>query len=209
MVSDEDNSDSQAEGASGEDDEDMASEEGESEIEDDTGVNNDEDDVKESTRGRVMDKDGVYKAPKLNAVTYEDAKDKKDRKKAEYERKRIGKTGLVEELKREMTDAPEELFMGGVAKKGKTSRFQDALERSEMEAFKRVSMTTKEKKALRTKNFEEMQDRLETLDDDFAAIQSIVRRTGAKGSDEAVQSAEKDAASSKFAKSLKSFIEKP
>ena len=49
-----------------------------------------------------------------------------------------------------------------------------------------MSMTSKEKKALRNKNFEEMQDKLETLDDDFAAIQSIVRRTGGKGSDEAV-----------------------
>ena len=72
-----------------------------------------------------------------------------------------------------------------------------------MEAFKRVSMTAKEKRAIRTNKFEEMQDRLETLDDDFAAIQSIVRRTGAKASDDAVQSAEKDAASSKFSKSLK------
>ena len=55
-----------------------------------------------------------------------------------------------------------------------------------MEAFKRVSMTAKEKRAIRTNKFEEMQDRLETLDDDFAAIQSIVRRTGAKASDDAV-----------------------
>ena len=79
-----------------------------------------------------------------------------------------------------------------------------------MEAFKRVSMTTKEKRALRNKNFEEMQDRLETLDDDFAAIKSIMRRTGAHGSDDAaLDSADKDATSSKFAKSLKSFIEKP
>lgn len=69
-----------------------------------------------------------------------------------------------------MGDAPEELYMGGVAKKGKSARFQDALEREEMDAFKRVSMTTKEKKALRTRNFDEMQDKLEGLDDDFAAI---------------------------------------
>ena len=54
-----------------------------------------------------------------------------------------------------------------------------------------------------------MQDKLETLDDDFAAIQSIVKRTGQKSSDSAVESAEKDAASTKFAKSLKQFIEKP
>ena len=150
----------------------MGSEEGESEIEDDTGKGGESEEIetKEQSRGRLVDKDGVYKAPKLNAVTYEDSKDRKNRLKAEYERKRIGKTGLVEELKREMTDAPEEVFMGGVAKKGKASRFQDALEREEMDAFKRVSMTTKEKKALRNRNFEEMQDKLETLDDDFAAI---------------------------------------
>ena len=108
-----------------------------------------------------------------------------------------------------MGDAPEELYMGGVAKKGKTARFAEALERDEMEAFKRVSMTTKEKKVLRNRNFEEMQDKLETLDEDFAAIQSIVRRTGSKATDSAVDSADKDAAGTKFAKSLKQFIEKP
>jgi len=54
-----------------------------------------------------------------------------------------------------------------------------------------------------------MQDKLETLDDDFAAIQSIVRRSGAKGNDQAIESADRDAAGSKFAKSLKQFIEKP
>lgn len=43
-----------------------------------------------------------------------------------------------------MRDAPEEVFMGGVAKKGKTAKFADALERQEMDAFKRVTMTKKE-----------------------------------------------------------------
>ena len=49
-----------------------------------------------------------------------------------------------------MDEAPEEVFMGGVAKKGKVQKFEDALEREEMDAFRRVSMTTKEKKALRS-----------------------------------------------------------
>ena len=93
--------------------------------------------------------------------------------------------------------------MGGVAKKGKVAKYQDALEREELEAFRRVNMTNKEKRALRNKNLEEMQDRLENLDDDFAAIQSIVKRTGQRGNDEIVESAERDAASSKFSKSLK------
>lgn len=61
-----------------------------------------------------------------------------------------------------------------------------------MDAFRRVTMSTKERKALRNKNFDELQDKLETLDDDFAAIQSIVKRTGAKGKDDAVASAERD-----------------
>ena len=60
--------------------------------------------------------------------------------------------------------------MGGVAKKGKAARFADALERQEMDAFKRVTMTKKEQKALQNRNFEEMQDKLENLDEDFAAI---------------------------------------
>ena len=86
----------------------------------------------------------------------DDAKDRKKRMKEEYQRKRLGKTDLVDELKKEMNDAPEEVYMGGVAKKGKTSRFEDALEREEMDAFRRFNMTTKEKKALRNRNLEEM-----------------------------------------------------
>lgn len=81
-------------------------------------------------------------------MTFEDKKERKDRMKAEYERKRLGKTSLMDELKKEMEDAPEEVFMGGVGKKGKAARFADALEREEMDAFKRVSLTKKEKKAL-------------------------------------------------------------
>ena len=47
-----------------------------------------------------------------------------------------------------MEDAPEEVYMGGVAKKGKAAKYSDALERQELEAFRRVSMSKKEKKAL-------------------------------------------------------------
>ena len=83
-----------------------------------------------------------------------------------------------------MSDAPEEVYMGGVAKKGKAAKFQDALEREELDAFRRVSMTTKERKALKKSSREEMQDKLDNLDDDFAAIQSIVRRTSTRGAND-------------------------
>ena len=57
-----------------------------------------------------------------------------------------------------------------------------------------------------------MQDKLETLDNDFDAIQRIVKRTGSsksKQDEEAIESAKKQAAGSKFAKSLKQFVEAP
>ena len=57
-----------------------------------------------------------------------------------------------------------------------------------------------------------MQDRLENLDDDFNAIQRIVKRAGGSRSredEEAVESARKHEAGTKFAKSLKQFVEAP
>ena len=53
------------------------------------------------------------------------------------------------------------------------------IEEHEMENMRRVQMTKKEKKAMRNRRLDDMQDKLENLDDDFKAIQSIVKRTGA------------------------------
>ena len=51
-----------------------------------------------------------------------------------------------------------------------------------------------------------MEDKLEDLDDDFKAIQGIVKRASAmkdKGGDDAYEAAQRDIAGSKFSKSLK------
>ena len=66
-------------------DEDEDAEEGESDIDDDMNASNSED-ASEPKKGCMVDsKSGdVYKAPKLNAVAYEDSKDKKKRQKEEY-----------------------------------------------------------------------------------------------------------------------------
>ena len=125
-------------------------------------------------------KPGIYKAPKLTAVTYEDKKDKKRRQQDDYERRKIGKSDLIEEMRREMRDEPEEIFMGA-GKKTKADKYEEMIEEHEMENFKRIQMTKKEKKAMRSRRMEDMQDKLENLDDDFAAIQNIVKRTGASG----------------------------
>ena len=64
-------------------------EEGESEIEEDIGKaadvsEDDSDDGRKGKKGRVVKDGGVYKAPKLNAVAFEDSKDRKKRLQAEY-----------------------------------------------------------------------------------------------------------------------------
>lgn len=85
------------------------------------------------------------------------------------------------------------------------------MEKEEMAMFKRITLTNKEKKAIRTKQKAEMEDRLDNLDDDFAAINRIVKRTNAGRSDadeDAFLNAGEDLANSKFGKSLKKFVEK-
>lgn len=142
----------------------------ESELEDDMmGGKHEMSDSESEDQSLDKAKPGIYKAPKMTAVTYEDKKDKNKRKKEEYERKKIGKTDLVDELRREMRDEPEEIFMG-INKKTKADKYEDMIEEAEMENFRRMQMTKKEKKAMRNRRMEDMQDKLENLDDDFAAI---------------------------------------
>lgn len=97
----------------GDEDDMLMDEDGESDIEDDMdgdgkaaaaskvsrkgkAVKNDDDSDGSDAGGKVVN--GVYRAPKLHAVTFEDKKDKKNRQKAEFERRQLGKTSLIEEL---------------------------------------------------------------------------------------------------------------
>lgn len=110
---------------------------------------------------------------------------------------------------KELADEPEEVYMGA-SKRSKANKYADLIEENEVDNFKRYQMTNKEKKAIRYRQIEDMQDRLENLDDDFAAIDNIVKRSSKKNDDDGIgAAAEREAAGSKFAKSLKSFIEKP
>ena len=65
----------------------MMGESGESEIEDDDKSMSSDGDLKQKKK-KKSDKKGrdgeVYKAPKINAVAYEDSKDRKKRQKEEY-----------------------------------------------------------------------------------------------------------------------------
>lgn len=70
----------------------------------------------------------------------------------------------------------------GAGKKTKTSKYEDAIEELEQSNFKRVSMTKKELRAIKNKRMEEIEDRLDNLDDDNAAIDNILRRDFTKAS---------------------------
>ena len=74
-----------------------------------------------------------------------------------------------------MNDEPEEVFMGA-SRKTKTATYEDAIEAMEMENFKRTQMTKKETRKLKKQREDEMEDRLDNLDDDFRAIETIVKR---------------------------------
>ncbi len=100
-----------------------------------------------------------------------------------------------------MADEPEEVYMG-LGRKTKTSKYEDALEELEQSQFKRVQMTKKELRAIKSKREEEMQDRLENLDDDFAAVENILRHSGKQDIEEG---GNRKASASKFAKSLKQY----
>lgn len=70
-------------------------------------------------------------------------------------------------------------------------------------------MTKKELQARRNARIEDMQDKLENLDDDFAAINNIVKRTRRGEDRSAMEAAERDQEKSRFTKSLKKYVEKP
>lgn len=61
-----------------------------SEVEEDMGKVSASEDSEESGK-----KANVYKAPKLNAIQYEDPKDKKARQRETYEKKKLGKSNLM------------------------------------------------------------------------------------------------------------------
>jgi hypothetical protein len=61
----------------------------------------------------------------------------------------------MQEIMKEVADEPEEVYMG-VNKRSKANKYAEMVEEDEMENFRRVSMTKKEKKAIRNRQLDEM-----------------------------------------------------
>lgn len=56
----------------------------------------------------------------------------------------------MQELMKEVADEPEEVYMG-VNKRSKSNKYAEMVEEDEMENFRRISMTKKERKAMRNR----------------------------------------------------------
>lgn len=81
----------------------------------------------------------------MTAVSFEDGKaSKKVKSKDDYDKRKAQKSELLQELRREALDEPEEIHMG-VGRRTKTAKYEEAVEEFEKDNFKRVSMTKKEK----------------------------------------------------------------
>ena len=59
----------------------------------------------------------IYKVSKLNPVYYEDKHTKKARRDEDQQKKKMGKSEYVEQLRREVYDEPEEVHLGGMMNK--------------------------------------------------------------------------------------------
>lgn len=101
----------------------------------------DKDDSVEGASDQAETQPQKYKAPKSNAVAFtgdENKRDRKQRQKDEYDARRTAKSAYLEEMRQELAEEPEEVFMGGAARKTKTAKYEEVLEASEMQNFKRV-----------------------------------------------------------------------
>lgn len=78
-------------------------------------------------------------------------------------------------MRREALEEPDKLFLGSKPKTA-TSKYEDAIEQLEQSQFKRVSMSKKDKKAIAAKREKEINEKFEGIDDDNAAIETILRR---------------------------------
>lgn len=75
-----------------------------------------------------------------------------------------------------------------------------------MDAFRRITFSKAEKKAMGKQKTDEFEHGLLTLDDDMKAIDTIIKRTSKKDKNSVESAAKAEGANSNFQKSLKSFM---
>lgn len=127
--------------------------------------------------GGAASKDGIYRAPRLASVPY-DEEEKEAAKKAKTEernRKRMQKSTILSELREEFSERPTEIFGGGSSAVDKELAREEA-EKKDYEESRFVRLVTSRKDKIRKRQREQEANRADTVGsiDNFAGVQDIL-----------------------------------
>lgn len=139
------------------------------------GDDDDEDNASDGEGGRG--KDGVYRAPRLAAVPYEEDERAavKQAKKDERNRKRLQKSTILSELREEFSERPTEILASGTSVLDKEIAREEA-EKKAFEEERFVRLVTSRKDKIRKRQREQEANRADNVGaiDNFAGVQSIL-----------------------------------
>lgn len=137
----------------------------------------DQDDEEADSEDDAKKKDGIYKAPRLAAVHYEEEEreDIKKAKREERNRKRLQKSVILSELREEFSERPEEILASGSSALDKELAREEA-EKKDYEESRFVRLVTSRKDKIRKRQREReamAADSVATIDN-FAGIQDVL-----------------------------------
>jgi U3 small nucleolar ribonucleoprotein protein LCP5 len=139
------------------------------------GDEDDEDNTSDGEGGRG--KDGVYRAPRLASVPYEEDERAavKQAKKDERTRKRLQKSTILSELREEFSERPTEILASGTSVLDKEIAREDA-EKKKFEEERFVRLVTSRKDKIRKRQREQEANRADNVGsiDNFAGVQDIL-----------------------------------
>jgi U3 small nucleolar ribonucleoprotein protein LCP5 len=136
-----------------------------------------QDDDDDQTGEGSSAKDGIYRAPRLAAVHYEEEEreDIKKAKRDERNRKRLQKSAILSELREEFSERPTEILASGSSVLDKEIA-KDEAEKRDFEESRFVRVVTSRKDKIRKRQRESEAMRAGDMDaiDNFAAVQDIL-----------------------------------
>ncbi|TMW62242.1 hypothetical protein Poli38472_009735 [Pythium oligandrum] len=122
-------------------------------------------------------KDGIYRAPRLAAVHYEEEEREqaKKAKRDERNRKRLQKSAILSELREEFSERPTEIMASGNSAVDKEIAKEEA-EKKDFEESRFVRVVTSRKDKIRKRQREHEANRAEDMYsiDNFAGVQDIL-----------------------------------
>ncbi|KAG3114251.1 hypothetical protein PI124_g12417 [Phytophthora idaei] len=136
-----------------------------------------QDEDEDGEEGGSGTKDGIYRAPRLAAVPYEEEEraQVKQAKKDERNRKRLQKSTILAELREEFSERPTEILASGTSVVDKEIAREEA-EKKDFEESRFVRVVTSRKDKIRKRQREMEANRADNVGsiDNFAAVQDIL-----------------------------------